>query len=295
MSTLAAKGVEKRYGKKSVLQDINLTLESGKIYGLIGRNGAGKTTLLSALTAQRPVTEGTVTVDGMPVWENPAALSRVSLIKAPTQMMNGTANTMKVKEFLEIAAAFLPGWDKALADRLVQEFGIERKKKIGKLSTGMCSMLGIVVALAGKVEFTLLDEPTSGLDVVAREKFYRLLLEEFTESGRTFLISTHIIEEVSDLFEEVIFLNEGKILLKENTVDLLERSFRITGHENAVDSATAGLAVYHKEQLGRSKTVTVLTKDAAEADALQARGQELTVQKPGLQQLFVALCGEEQV
>ncbi len=295
MSTLAAKGVEKRYGKKSVLQDINLTLESGKIYGLIGRNGAGKTTLLSALTAQRPVTEGTVTVDGMPVWENPAALSRVSLIKAPAQMMNGTANTMKVKEFLEIAAAFLPGWDEALADRLMQEFGIERKKKIGKLSTGMCSMLGIVVALAGKAEFTLLDEPTSGLDVVAREKFYRLLLEEFTESGRTFLISTHIIEEVSDLFEEVIFLNEGKILLKENTVDLLERSFRITGHENAVDSATAGLAVYHKEQLGRSKTVTVLTKDAAEADALQARGQELTVQKPGLQQLFVALCGEEQV
>lgn len=85
-------------------------------------------------------------------------------------------------------------------------------------------MLTIVVALASKAEFTFLDEPVAGLDVVARDQFYRILLDEFTESGRTFVISTHIIEEAEDLFEEVIFLHKGEILLKENTQELLEHT-----------------------------------------------------------------------
>ena len=96
-------------------------------------------------------------------------------------------------------------------------------------------MLSIVLALASKADFTFLDEPVSGLDVVAREQFYRLLLEEFTESGRTFVISTHIIEEAADLFEEVIFLHQGKILLKENTQELLERCIYVSGRAEEVD------------------------------------------------------------
>ena len=150
-------------------------------------------------------------------------------------------------------------------------------------------MVTIVVALASKAEFTFLDEPVAGLDVVARERFYELLLEEFTETGRTFVVSTHIIEEAAEVLEEVIIVDHGKILLKENTQDLLDRSFHISGHEDEVDRAIEGMEVHHEEHLGRSKGVTVLLKPGQKI----TEGYDVSIQKLSLQKVFVALCGEE--
>lgn len=289
MSNLTAKGIVKTYGGKDVLHGVDLDLEPGKIYGLIGRNGAGKTTLLSILTAQNPATEGTVTYDGQPVWENPDVLRHLCFSRELNQMNGSNANTMKVKEYLRIAAIFFPYWDKEMANRLVKEFGLDVKKRISKLSKGMLSMVTIIVALASKAEFTFLDEPVAGLDVVAREKFYALLVEEFTETGRTFVVSTHIIEEAADIFEEVIIVDKGKILLKENTQELLERSCHISGHEEEVDKAAAHLEVYHEEHLGRSKGVTVLLNPGQSIPDQY----DVSIQKLNLQKVFVALCGEE--
>ena len=291
MSKLIGKGLSKTYGKKEVLGNVDLELESGKIYGLIGRNGAGKTTLLSILTAQNPASRGSVTFDGEPVWENPKVLEHLCFSRELNQLSGSNANTMKVKEYLQIAATYLPHWDQEMADRLVKEFDLDLKKKICKLSKGMLSMVTILVALASKAEFTFLDEPAAGLDVVARERFYELLVEEFSETGRTFVISTHIIEEASDIFEEVIVVDQGKLLLKENTQDLLERSFHVSGHEQEVDQAVAGLTVYHTEHLGRSKGVTVLLEPGQHIP----EGYDISIQKISLQKLFVALCGRESI
>lgn len=289
MSNLTARGIVKTYGGKDVLHGIDLELEPGKIYGLIGRNGAGKTTLLSILTAQNPATAGTVTYDGQPVWENPDVLRHLCFSRELNQMNGSNANTMKVKEYLRIAATFFPYWDKEMAERLVKEFGLDVKKRISKLSKGMLSMVTIIVALASKAEFTFLDEPVAGLDVVARERFYNLLVEEFTETGRTFVVSTHIIEEAADTFEEVIIVDKGKILLKENTQELLERSFHISGHEDEVNKAAAYLEVHQEEHMGRSKGVTVLLQPG---QSIPDR-YDVSIQKLNLQKVFVALCGEE--
>ena len=289
MSELIAKGIVKKYGKKEVLHGVDLKLESGKIYGLIGRNGAGKTTLLSILTSQNPATAGEVTFDGQPVWENPEVLRHLCFSRELSPLTGSNANSMKVKEYLRIAATFFPYWDKEMEKRLVEEFELDVKKKISKLSKGMLSMVTIVVALASKAEFTFLDEPVAGLDVVARERFYELLLEEFTETGRTFVVSTHIIEEAAEVLEEVIIVDHGKILLKENTQDLLDRSFHISGHEDEVDRAIEGMEVHHEEHLGRSKGVTVLLKPGQKI----TEGYDVSIQKLSLQKVFVALCGEE--
>ena len=291
MSKLNARGIVKTYGNKDVLHGVDLELESGKIYGLIGRNGAGKTTLLSILTAQNPATRGTVELDGAPVWENPKVLEHFCFSRELSQTGSSGAGAMKVKAYLEIAATYYVHWDQEMADRLIQEFGIEKKKRINKLSKGMVSMVTIVVALASKAEFTFLDEPVAGLDVIARERFYQLLLEEFTQTGRTFVISTHIIEEAADVFEEVIMLDEGQILLKENTQELLDRAYHVSGHEEEVDAATKGLDVHHEEKLGRSKGVAVLLSPGQTLP----QGYDVSVQKLSLQKLFVALCGEEHV
>ena len=176
-----------------------------------------------------------------------------------------------------------------MADRLIKAFKIDLKKSFAKVNKGMVSSVTITVALASKAEFTFLDEPVAGLDVIAREFFYRTLLQEYAESGRTFVISTHIIEEAAGVFEEVIFLKDGKVMQKENTETLLARSIRVSGLAAEVDAATAGLRCHYPELLGRSKTVTVVL---GEGEAIP-EGYDVTLQPVHLQQLFVALCGEE--
>lgn len=290
MSKLTGTGITKTYGTNDVLQDVSLELESGRIYGLIGRNGAGKTTLLSILSAQNPATRGTVTLDGETVWENPHALSHLCFSRELNPTSGNGITAMKVKEYLDVASVFYPHWDREMAKRLVEEFHLDVKKRMAKLSKGMLSMVTIVVALASRADFTFLDEPVAGLDIVAREKFYRMLVEEFNETGRTFVVSTHIIEEASDIFEEVIIVDQGRIYLKENTQELLDRCVHVSGHEEDVDAVTAGLEKHQEERLGRSKGVTVMLKPGQKL----AAGYDVTVQRLSLQKLFAALCGEEE-
>lgn len=280
--------ITKKYGKKEVLHKVDLELEPGKIYGLIGRNGAGKTTLLSIMSAQNPTTQGQVLLGETPVWENQEALKHIYFSREINP--NSTVYSgLKVKEHLKIAAAYLPNWDQEMADRLVTLFHLDKKKRISKLSKGMASMLTIVTALASKADFTFLDEPVAGLDVVAREQFYRLLVEEFTESGRTFVVSTHIIEEASDVFEEVIFLHEGEILLKENTQELLEHCVYVSGKTEAVEEAVKGKEIHARQVLGRSQGVMVRLK---EEEQILPDGQ-ITLQHMNLQKIFVSLCSGE--
>lgn len=289
MSKLVCENLTKKYGDKTVLDHVNLTLESGKIYGLIGRNGAGKTTLLSLMSNQNPITEGTAVIDGQRIWENPKALSRLCFSRELNLSAESALSAYTLKAYLRAAETYLPHWDKEMAQKLLDLFGLDKKKKLGKLSKGMLSMVTILVAMASKAEFTFLDEPVAGLDVVAREQFYQLLLEEYTETGRTFVLSTHIIEEAADVMEEVIILDKGKILMMENTQELVDRARYVTGLADQVDGATAGLPCHHIEKIGRSKTVTVLLPEGEDLNP----GYDVTVQPVNLQKLFVALCGEE--
>ena len=288
MENLVCKNICKNYKEKRVLENINLTFEPGKIYGLIGRNGAGKTTLLSIMSAQAPATSGEVMLGNESVWENSSALANICFSRELSTNGVSGANTMKVKEYLRSAALFYPKWDKEMADNLVKLFELDVKQQIAKLSKGMMSMVTIIVALASKAEFTFMDEPVAGLDVVVRDEFYKLLIEEYTQTGRTFIVSTHIIDEASDVFEEVVVIKNKGVLIKENTIDLLERAYHVSGNEEAVKDAIIGKRIFHEDHRGRSMGVTVLLEEGQSicSDA------DISVQKVTLQQLFVALCGE---
>ena len=286
---LICNDIVKTYGKKEVLHHIDLEIEPGKIYGLIGRNGAGKTTLMSILTAQNPASGGTVTYNGMPVWENQEALDHLCFSRELNPLVGWGSNNLRAKDYFKTAATFFPKWDKELAKHLIQEFELDVKKRVNKMSKGMMSMVTIIIALASKADITILDEPVAGLDVVARDCFYKALLADYAETGRTFIISTHIIEEAADLFEETIILKDGSLLLKENTQDLLDRAFHVSGKAEDVDAATAGLNTYHPESFGRSKGITVLLEPGQE----NAKGYDVSIQPVSMQNLFVALCGKE--
>lgn len=289
MAILKCEGVCKSYKDKEVLKDVNLTIEQGKIYGLIGRNGVGKTTLLSILTAQAPANSGSVTLDGMQVWENKEALAHICFSREINTVTAFGPNVLKIKEYFKLAAIYNPNWDQEYADRLIESFKLDVKKKVKTLSKGMLSMVTIIIGLASKADITILDEPVAGLDVVAREKFYKLLIEEQAETGRTFVISTHIIEEAADVFEEVIFLQDKNVLLKENTVDLLDRCVHVTGLKEDVENAVAGLNVVKRESIAKSLAFTVMLEPGQEV----RRSPDLTIQPVSLQNLFVDLCGKE--
>lgn len=288
MEAIVCSNINKDYGKKQVLKNINLTIEKGKIYGLIGRNGAGKTTLLSILSAQNPATSGTVTCNGQTVWENQEALSHICFSRELALNLYGSGvSSLKVKDYLKNASYYYENWDQKLADELIANFELDVKKRLNKLSKGMLSMVTIIIALASKADYTFLDEPVAGLDVVMRDYFYRKLVEEYTETGRTFVISTHIIEEATDLMEEVIMIKDGEVLLKENTQELLERSYHVSGLAEVVDEATAGYEKHHEEKMGRSKSVTILLKNGEKLP----EGYDITIQPLTLEKVFVSLCG----
>jgi len=289
MGRLICKDIEKSYKDKQVLSGVSLTIEQGKIYGLIGRNGAGKTTLLSIMTAQGVANSGTVFYDNMPVWENREALDHLCFSREINTLSTLGPNSMRVREYLELGATYYPNWDQKKAESLLEYYKLKKKDRISKLSKGMLSILTIIIGICSNADITILDEPVAGLDVVARKEFYKLVLEE-AEKGRGFVISTHIIEEASDIFEDVIILHNGKILLEENTQDLLSRAVCVSGLADDVDPAVNGLQILKTENVGRKRIVTALVNAG---DPFPA-GTDISVQPVTLQNLFVAMCGEVQ-
>ena len=289
MSKLVCKGLTKHYKDVEALKRVDLELESGKIYGLTGRNGAGKTTLLSLLSGQAPATAGEITLDGAKVWESQPQLDRICFSRELNVSAGSGVGAMKIKDYLKAGRIYFPNWNREMEERLVGLFQIPLKKAIAKVNKGMQSMVTITAALCSGCEFTFLDEPVAGLDVIAREQFYKLLLDEFASSGRTFLISTHIIEEAASVFEEVIIVDRGSILLKEPTDELVSSFRQVSGLDAEVDAATAGLEIHHSQQLGRSKEVTVRLAPGQQLEP----GHDVDVKSLNLQNVFVALCGEE--
>ena len=291
---LQAKGLCKSYKVKQVPKNLDITIEPGKIYGLIGRNGAGKTTLLGILTAQNTHDSGEVTYGGEPVWENPKALADLCFSRELQATLFYGQNNLKVRHYLQAGATFYPRWDEEYARRLLKEFGVEEKKRVSQLSKGQLSMVTILIALASNAPITILDEPVAGLDVVARERFYQLLLEDYARTGRTFIISTHIIEEAASVFERVLILDDGRIIEDEETEELVDQFRYVSGAAEEVDRVCEGMTVVSERAMGRRKTAAVRDIAGRRAADLEGMG-DVDVSPLNLQNVFVALCGHEPV
>ncbi len=292
MKKLICENITKSYSNRRVLDEVSLTLEPHRIYGLIGRNGAGKTTLLGIISGQNRADSGKITLDGEPVFENQRALDELCFSREMSPNTLFGKDSRKVKNVLAAAEIMLPYWDKAYAERLVREFELDPGKRISGLSKGMLSAVTIVVGLASKAPITFLDEPVAGLDVFMRDKFYRLLLEEYGETERTFVVSTHIIDEAANVLEDVIILETGKIIRSENTEEFLARHRIVSGLASDIDEFVklGGYKVTHRESHGRSKTVCVEVDDLAKFKTLAA-GYDFDIARASLQKLFMNLLG----
>lgn len=276
-----------KFGKFEALKDISLTLEAGKIHGLIGRNGAGKTTLLSLLAAFREPTQGQVEVDGEPVFENPEKMQQIAFIYEK----NYADEYQKIPAMLEFPESYRPNYDKEYADYLLKRFKLPLDKPIYKLSKGMQSALNVVIGLASRTPITIFDEAYLGMDAPAREIFYQEILEDQAKHPRTFILSTHLVSEMDYLFDNVIIINQGQLLLNEDYETISAQGASITGAADQVDAFVTGMKLLNEQKLGGTKSVMVYGT-LNEQDQLAAREQGLEIGPVSLQDLFIHLTEE---
>lgn len=281
---LEIKNLNKSYGKTIVLTDINIDIEENKIYGLLGRNGAGKTTLLNLITGQAIKNSGDIKLDGEEVFENSIAMGNICLVKD----FQESIKEKKVRDILVMAEILYKDWDKEYKDYLIKEFKLDTRKKILKLSTGNQTILGLIIGLASRSKLTMFDEPTLGLDAAMRYKFYNLLLEDYEKNPRTIIISTHLIDEVASLFEEVIILNDGEIALQDEVEALKERSYFLSGQGDKIDLFIKDKKIIHKEEFGSTKIVGIYGT-LSDQEIKNIKQNNIGVSNIPLQKLFIYL------
>lgn len=277
-----------RYGRAAAIDNVSFKLAGGKIYGLLGRNGSGKTSLLSVLASYRKQSEGEIAIEGEAPFENASIMSQVCFVQENGHMSDGFV----VKDALKLAASCWPNWDKEYAEKLIRLYDLPLKKRISSLSRGMKSALGVTIGFASRAPVTIFDEAYLGMDAPSRYTFYDELLRDYMEHPRTLVLSTHLIEEVSHLFEEVLILNRGRLLLQEETESLRQKGVTITGSVVKVNEFLIGLHVLGEQSLGGTKSATVYGELSLErVKRAQAEGLELG--PVALQDLFVHLTRKE--
>ena len=279
MSQIVVKNLTKRYGATTALDNVSLTIEEGKIYGLLGRNGAGKSTLLNLITNRIFPTEGEVTIDDQPVAENDAVLGKVYCMSEQPLY----PESMTVRDVFKWTRVFYPDMDMEYARQLAAKFKLNTGKKLKTLSTGYTSIHKIIAALSCNAPVLLLDEPVLGLDANFRDLFYRELISLYSEKPRTIVISTHLIEEAADVIEHVFIIKNGRVIMDDTTQNVLTAGYTVTGPAARVVALIAGRQVLGSDTLGGIKSAYLLgTPDSEVPDGVE-------VSRMKLQNLFIHL------
>lgn len=282
-----AQNVSVCYKEFEALRDINFALEDRKIYGLIGRNGAGKTSLLSLIAAYRNATSGEMKIDGENIFENENAVSQVTFV----HQTDYKDEYDTILRFFDLAERYRPTFDRKYAERLVKLFKLPTNKPLRKLSTGMQSAFNVTIGLANRTPITIFDEAYQGMDAPTREVFYREIVEEQTRYPRLFILSTHLVSEMDYLFDEVLIIHKGQLVVQEEMDSLLQTGFSVTGTIRDVEEVVAGLKVLSEQQLGGTKSVMVFGDLPKEIeDEVRRKGLELG--NVSLQELFIQLTKE---
>jgi len=216
------RNLNKFYGKFQALNDVSLTLPEGRIIGLLGKNGAGKSTLMRCMLGFLSH-QGQILLDDEPiVHRDPRVFEHVAFIPD----VSGLDDRLTVQQTIDYIRGVNPRWNEHIAAKLLQISNLPMKKRVSKLSKGMKTKLYLLITMSLDVRYLLLDEPTLGLDIAFRKEFFNTILGEFFDESKGILISTHQVEEVEDILQEVIFIDEGRILLHED-VDKLKERYRV--------------------------------------------------------------------
>ncbi len=288
MNQIDFQNVSLKINKTDILNDISFHLDGPKIYGLLGKNGAGKTTLLSLLASFREPTSGALRINGEEPFENAAIMNSVAFIYEKDRK----EETEKIPGLLELVERYRPNYDKEYANYLIDKFNLPLNKAVKSFSKGMLSALNVVIGLAGRTPITIFDEAYQGMDAPTREIFYKEVLAEQAKHPRIFILSTHLVSEMDYLFDEILIINNGSLLLHEDYESLVSRGASITGSQSTVDHFVRGKSILNEQQLGNTKSVMIYD-ELSESERNEAMALGLEIGTISLQDLFIHLTREE--
>ncbi|CUM99146.1 ABC transporter ATP-binding protein [Turicibacter sanguinis] len=202
---LELQNVTKRYGKKTVLDDVSIQFKKGEITCLLGLNGVGKSTTMKAIMRLVPISKGKILVDGEPITQQ--NINKMAYIPdIPIHDLGWT-----IPQNLSFAQVFYKNFNLEKAERMLKFFKVPTDKKLKELSKGNLARFNIIVGMCQDAPYLLLDEPFSGIDVFTRQSFINLLKSEFLEDGQTVIITTHEIDEIQDIADHIVLLEEGQV------------------------------------------------------------------------------------
>lgn len=274
---IQAQGLCKSYGAQPVLQDCSFAVQPGRIVGLIGRNGAGKTTLLKALLGLTPCTGALTVLGRQPATQRDALMQDVAFI-ADTAVL---PRWLRARQAIDYVAAVHPRFDRAVAERFLAGTQVPLGAKVATLSKGMVTQLHLALVLAIRAPLLVLDEPTLGLDLPSRRAFYDTLLNDYMDGERTILVTTHQVEEIEHVLTDLLFIEQGRIVLDASVDTLGERFIQVQVAAAQVDAARALRPLHERVVFGR----TVMLFDGVPQQTLAALGE---TGRPSVADLFLA-------
>ncbi len=276
-SLVSAQGVSKRYGDIRAVDNVSFEIEKGKIMGLIGPNGAGKTTLLKALLGLTDC-EGQLSVLGLDPFRQRKELMQNICFIADVAVL---PRWIRVSQLLDFIEQTHPNFSRDRAEELLSRTKIRSDSKVRELSKGMVTQLHLSIITAIDAKLLVLDEPTLGLDIIFRKEFYGNLLNDYFDGERTILITTHQVEEIENLLTDIMFINDGQILLNASMESLPDSYVELVTSGDNADSARNLGPIYERDLFGKK----VMTFEKVEREKLAGFGEMHT---PSIADLFVA-------
>ena len=258
---LEMKNVTKKFGDFKALDDLSLTVPKGAVYGLVGPNGAGKSTAIRHLVGVYRQDAGEVTLDGVPIYENPEQKMRIGSI--PDDIFYFPAATLE--EMRKYYAGIYKDFDHELFERLYEVFKLPKKSPIRRFSKGMQKQAAFHLTICTRPDVLILDEPVDGLDPVMRRQVWNLILSDVAARQTTVLISSHNLRELEDICDHVGIMDHGKMLIERSLADMQGATHKL----QMVGEVPEGLDILHESASGRLKTLVV----RGDADAITAKAQ----------------------
>jgi ABC-2 type transport system ATP-binding protein len=290
-AVIAVTGLTRRFGPKTVLDEVSLYVPKGSVFGLVGENGAGKTTLIKHVLGLLRAEGGTVRVFGLdPVADSVEVLGKIGYLSEQPDL----PGWMRVDELLRYTQAFYPGWDRSYAEKLRERFGLNPAARLKTLSKGQQAKAGLLIAQAHRPDLLLLDEPSSGLDPIVRRDILEAVIRTVSDEGRTVFFSSHLLEEIERVSDHVAMIHQGKVVFC-GALDEIKAQHRRFTLSFAAPQAQPPIVTGAISMAGKSREWTVicnvagkdLPKAAADLGASIVEEQGLS-----LNEIFVAYAGK---